>query len=180
MRRGPFATVADELSPKYACATPIHRRVWWRPRVSGSDQTWVSVRAQRVVVERAGPSANARELAAAAQRTYDELVRVAAPLIGQEGVEALIRRAVHLARPQFPWLTAAHAEPPTHDDDTFAHVARCLEQAEAGTAADAAGAVFGQAAGVLAALIGEGLTASLLYKAWPDAFPLPAKRSEHE
>ena len=180
MRRVAFASLADELSPKYVYPPPIHRRVWCRPRVSGADQRSVSVRAQQVVVQRAGPSANARALAAAAQRTYDELVHVAAPLIGQEGVEALMRRAVHLARRQFPWLSAAHAEPPALNEDTFAHVARCLEQAEAGTAADAAGAVFGQAAGVLATLIGEGLTASLLYKAWPDAFPLPAKRSEHE
>ena len=104
---------------------------------------------------------------------------MAAPLIGQVGVEALMRRAVHLARRQFPWLGDG-AEPPAHGEDPFAQVARRLEQAEAGTAADAAGAVFRLAAGLLATLIGDGLTASLLYKAWSDAFPMPAKRSEHE
>lgn len=43
--------------------------------------------AQQVVAERAGPSANASELAAAARRTYQELAIVAASLIGQVGVE---------------------------------------------------------------------------------------------
>ena len=118
-------------------------------------------------------------LAAAALRTYDELVRVAAPLIGQGGVEALMSRAVHLARRQYPWL-GSERDWPEQEEDTFAQVVQCLEQAEAGTAANAAGAVFGLSAGLLATLIGDGLTASLLYKAWSDAFPMPATRSEHE
>jgi hypothetical protein len=146
--------------------------------VSGTRQTPVAELAQEVVAKRAGPSANATMLAAAALRTYDELVRVAAPLIGQGGVEALMSRAVHLARRQYPWL--GFDRPDSPEQDTFAQVAKCLEQAEAGTAANAAGAVFGLSASLLATLIGDGLTSSLLYKAWPDAFPMPAKRSDNE
>ena len=148
--------------------------------MSGANQKPVSERAQLVVAKRAGTSANGPMLAAAAQRTYREFAGATAPLIGQKGVEALMRRAMHLARREFPWLSSDNAEPPAQDEDTFAHVARCLERADACSAADAAGAVFGLAAGLLATLIGEGLTASLLYKAWPDAFPMPAKRREHE
>ena len=141
---------------------------------------WVADAAQQVVAKRAGPSANAALLAAAARRTYEDFARVAAPLIGQEGVEALMSRAVHLARRQYPWLGADADDSAPHDQGTFGQVARCLEQAEAGTAVHAAGAVFGRVAGLLATLIGERLTASLLYKAWPDAFSTPVQRSEHE
>ena len=105
---------------------------------------------------------------------------MAAPLIGQRGIEALIRRAVHLAHRDFPWLRPDPDESRAHDDDVFAQVVRRLEQVEADTAAAAAGAVFGLAAGLLATLIGEGLTASLLHRAWPDAFPASVKRSERE
>jgi hypothetical protein len=148
--------------------------------VSGARRTPVSELAQQVVAKRAGPSANATVLAAAALRTYDELVRVAAPLIGQGGVEALMSRAVHLARRQYPWLSSERPDSPEQEEHTFAQVAQCLEQAEAGTAANAAGAIFGLSASLLATLIGDGLTSSLLYKAWPDAFPMPAKRSDNE
>lgn len=149
--------------------------------MSGARQPPVSAFAQQVVAKRAGPSANATVVAAAALRTYDELVRVAAPLIGQGGVEALMSRAVHLARQQYPWLGSERPDSAAREEeDTFAQVARCLKQAEAGAAANAAGAVFGLSAGLLATLIGDGLTSSLLYKAWPDAFPMPAKRSDNE
>jgi hypothetical protein len=137
----------------------------------------VSELARQVVAKRAGPVASATTIAAAARRTYDDVARVSSPLIGQVGLEALMSRAVHLARREYPWLNSECAASEEHEDadGPFAQVARCLEQFEAGAAADAAAAVFGLSAGLLATLIGEGLTASLLYKAWPDAFPMPAR-----
>ena len=89
-------------------------------------------------------------------------------------------RAVHLARRQYPWLGSDRPDSPGHEKNTFAEVARCLEQAEAGIAADAAATVFARSAALLATLIGDRLTASLLYKAWPDALPVPPKRSDNE
>ena len=148
--------------------------------MSGPDRTPLSDAAQQVVAKRAGPSASAAALAVAARRTYEEFAREAAPLIGQRGVEALISRAVHLARREHPWLGSDGAASDPPEDDTFAHVARSLEQAETGAATEASGVVFGLSAGLLATLIGDRLTASLLYKAWPDAFPMPAKRSDNE
>jgi hypothetical protein len=149
--------------------------------VSGANQTPVSELALQVVAKRAGPSASATLLAAVARRTYEDLSEVAAPLIGRVGIEALMSRAVHLARREYPWLGSDRPDSPQHEENAFAEVARCLEQAEAGIAADAAAAVFARSAGLLATLIGDGLTASLLYKAWPDALPVPSKkRSDNE
>jgi hypothetical protein len=143
--------------------------------VSGADETPVSELARQVLAKRAGPSASAAALAAVARRTHDELAEVAAPLIGQIGVEALMSRAVHLARRQYPWLGSDQPDSLEHEKNTFAEVARRLEQAEAGIAADAAAAVFAGSAALLATLIGDRLTASLLYKAWPDAFARTTK-----
>ena len=148
--------------------------------MSGANQTPVSELALQVVAKRAGTSASATEVAAVAQRTYEDLSDVAAPLIGRVGIEALMSRAVHLARLQYPWLGSDRPDSPQHQENAFAEVARCLEQAEAGIAADAAAAVFARSAGLLATLIGDGLTASLLSKAWPDAWPVPSKRSDNE
>ena len=148
--------------------------------MSGADSTAVARLAQQVVAKRAGRSATATAVAAVGQRTYEEFGRVVAPLIGQVGVDALIGRAVHLARREFPWLGADSAGPLKRGAGSFAQFAQYLEQADDSAAAAAAGVVFGLAAGLLATLIGEGLTASVLYKAWPDAFPMPAKRSDEE
>ena len=136
--------------------------------------------ALQVVAKRAGPSASATVLAAVARRTYDELAEVAAPLIGRGGVEALMSRAVHLARRDYPSLGPDRPNSPQDEENSFAEVARCLERSEAGLAADAAAAVFARLVDLLATLIGDRMTASLLYKAWPDALPVPPKRSDNE
>ena len=146
--------------------------------MSRSNQTPVSELALQVVARRAGPSASATELAAVARRTYEDLSEVAAPLIGRVGIEALMSRAVHLARRKYPWLGSNRSDSPQHEENAFAEVARCLEQAEAGIAADAAAELFARSAALLATLIGNGLTASLLYKAWPDALPVPSNKEE--
>jgi hypothetical protein len=149
--------------------------------VSGANQTSVSELALQVVAKRAGTSASATEVAAVARRTYEDLSEVAAPLIGRLGIEALMSRAAHLARRQYPWLGSDRPDSPQPEENAFAEVARCLEQAEAALAADAAAAVFARSAALLVTLIGDGLTASLLYKAWPDALPVPSnKRSDNE
>ena len=124
--------------------------------------------ALKVLVQHAGPAADAEALAAAARRAYDDLVRVSAPLIGQVGVEALTGRAVHLAQREYPWLVDARA--PGQAEGPFAPIVVCLTQQDPAVAAEAAGAVFATFTGLLVTFIGEPLTTGLLRKAWPDAF----------
>ena len=108
--------------------------------------------ALKVLAQRAGPGAGAEALAAAARRAYDDLAGVAAPLIGQLGVDALTGRALHLARREYPWLV--------HTGEA---------QPAPALATEAAGAEFATFTGLLVTFIGEPLTARLLRKAWPDA-----------
>ena len=123
--------------------------------------------ALKVLAQHAGSAAGAEALAAAAQRAYDDLARVSAPLIGQVGVDALTGRALHLAQREYPWLVPARE--PEQAEGPFAQVIVCLERQDPAVAAEAAGAVFATLTGLLVTFIGEPLTARLLRQAWPDA-----------
>ena len=124
--------------------------------------------ALKVLAQRAGSTAGAEALSAAARRAYDDLARVSAPLIGQVGVEALTGRALHLAQREYPWLVQTRE--PEQAERPFTQVVACLERQDPAVAIEAAGAVFATLTGLLVTFIGEPLTASLLRKAWPDAF----------
>ena len=124
--------------------------------------------ALKVLAQRAGPGAGAEALAAAARRAYDELAQVAAPLIGQAGVDALTGRALHLTQRQYPWLVPPGD--PQQSEGPFAQVISSLERQDPAVATEAAGALFATFTGLLVTFIGEPLTARLLRKAWPDAF----------
>ncbi len=106
-------------------------------------------------------------LADAVQQAYDDLARVAAPLIGQVGVDSLAGRAVHLAQRDYSWLV--HTAEPVEADGPFARVIACLDRQDRAVATEAAGAVFATFIGLLVSFIGEPLTAHLVQRAWPDA-----------
>lgn len=118
--------------------------------------------ASTVITRYAGSGADAAAIAGAARRAYEELVRVSAPLIGTMGVEALTRRAVHLARRDHSWLADAPGE-----QGPFDSVVVGVENRESASGADGAATVLASLGGLLASLIGEGLTSQLLREAWP-------------
>jgi hypothetical protein len=124
--------------------------------------------ALKVLAQQASPGADAEDLAAAARRAYDDLARVSAPLIGQLGVDALTRRALHLAQREYPSLLPGRD--PEQAQDPFTQVLGALQRQDPAVATEAAGAVFATLMGLLVTFIGEPLTVNLLRKAWPDAF----------
>jgi hypothetical protein len=103
--------------------------------------------ALKVMAQRAGPAAGAEALLAAAQRAYEDLARVSAPLIGDVGVEALTGRAVHLAQREYPWLV--HRRESEHTDGPFAPVKTCLERQDPVVAIECVGAVLATFTGLL-------------------------------
>ena len=110
-----------------------------------------------------GSAAGAADLAAAAQRAYDDLARASAPLIGQVGVDALTGRTLYLAQQKYPWL--ARTREPDQWKGAFAQIVFCLERQDPAVATDAAGLVFGTFIGLLVTFIGEPLTEGLLRQA---------------
>jgi hypothetical protein len=124
--------------------------------------------ALKALTQRVGSAAGSAALAAAAQRAYDDLAQVSAPLIGQVGVDALTGRTLYLAQRKYPWLI--HTREPDQWKGPFAQIVFCLERQDPAIATEAAGAVLATLTGLLVTFIGEPLTTRLLRKAWPDAF----------
>jgi hypothetical protein len=124
--------------------------------------------ALKALAQRAGSAADVGALAAAAQRAYDDLARVSAPLIGHVGVDALTGRALYLTQRTYPWLV--HTREPDQWKGPFDQIVFCLKKQDPAIAAEAAGAVLTTFTGLLVTFIGEPLTTRLLRKAWPDAF----------
>ena len=123
--------------------------------------------ALEVLTQRAGSARGGEALAAAARSTYDDLVRVCSPLIGQAGVEALTARALRLAQQEFPWLVDAGEPGPANEP--FVPVLERLARQDPAVATEGAAAVFAMLVGLLVTFIGEPLTASVMRKAWPEA-----------
>jgi hypothetical protein len=82
--------------------------------------------ALRVLAQHAGSAPGTEALVAAVRRAYDDLARVAAPLIGQVGVDALTGRALHLAQRHTPWLVRTRE--PEQWKGPLIRFVFCLEQ----------------------------------------------------
>jgi hypothetical protein len=121
-----------------------------------------------VLAQYAGPDAGAKAVASAAERSYEDLVRVVAPLIGHVGADSLTGRAMHLAAREHPCLVNTREQ--EQGARPFALVVACVKQQDPVVATAAVVAVLTTFTGLLGTFIGEPLTARLLRKAWPDAF----------
>jgi hypothetical protein len=80
---------------------------------------------------------------------------------------AIYARSLHLAQQKFHGLAPVLAQP---DDGPIARAQHLIEHQESAVAIDIAVAMLTSAVELLASFIGEGLTTSLLRKAWPDDF----------
>jgi hypothetical protein len=128
-----------------------------------------------MITRRAGSSdADATAVAAAARLAYDDLAAALVPLISQAGIDALVGRALHLAAREYPSDHAGEEQAA----EAFGQVSLWLERQDRTAAIDAAAAMFGRFAALLAALIGEPLTTRYLRKAWPDGFADTSKGIE--
>jgi len=124
--------------------------------------------ALKALAQREGSAAGAAAVADAAQHAYDDLTRVAAPLIGQVGIDALTGRSLYLLQRNYQWL--AVTRDPGSWAGPFAQVISCVKQQTPAVGMEATGAMLATLVGLVATLIGEPLTTRLLQEAWPDAF----------
>ncbi len=103
---------------------------------------------------------------AAAGRVFDKLSQRLAELITPVGSEALLRRAVHLSRLEFPFLAGGQLLPNTDPlIDRLRDAAATVDpsQAQAGLLA-----VLGTLVALLDSFIGNDLTLRLLRDVWPE------------
>jgi hypothetical protein len=115
--------------------------------------------------------------AAAAARMYEKVLVQLSPLVGAAGVLALFVRSLKLAQLEHPGL-AGFSVPAQRAQDLAQLGNRlhdCLQEQEPGLALNAAATLFGYFFSLLAAFIGDRLTAQVLQGAWPET-PLPRMR----
>lgn len=109
---------------------------------------------------------DAKAVAEAASRTWEDIAARIAPIIGERGFLALYARSVHLVQARFPWL--APPADPEKAHSFFATLTHSLERQPRQVAADGQRALVLTFTELLDALIGGALTSRLLPSAPPD------------
>ena len=120
--------------------------------------------------EMGGQPATSESLAAASGRLLDRLSARLAEVIGPAGVRAILLRAVKLRAPEFPFLDERVV--PQLPAESLAESLRARLQEQPPEAIQEASVIlFATFAGLLATVIGDRLTRSLLQQIWPDTLP---------
>jgi len=112
-----------------------------------------------------------RRLAApAAAERFGKLSQRLAQLITLVGSDALLARAVHLSRAEFPFLDGAQTTPSA--DGLTLRLRESAEGVESSQAAEAFEAVLAILIALLISFVGEDLTLRVLREVWPE-LPMP-------
>ena len=120
--------------------------------------------------EMGGQPATAEGLAAASGRLLDRLSGRLAEVIGPAGVRAIFLRAIKLRKPEFPFLDERIV--PEGWGESLAEPLRVrLQGQQSEVIQEASVILFATFAGLLAAVVGDRLTRSLLQQIWPDTLP---------
>lgn len=101
---------------------------------------------------------------AAAERVFEKLSLRLAQLITPVGSEALLKRAVHLSRAEFPFLGGVPAAPTQSLIEGLRETVVTVEPSQAD---EGLVSVLGTLVGLLVSFIGEDLTFRLLRDVWP-------------
>jgi hypothetical protein len=109
------------------------------------------------------------------EKLADEIISI----VGEAGFNSLYERSVHLAQPTFPWLPPCPSPPQAHY--RFAELRTHLADQTPAHACAANSLLLTSFTDILASLIGEQLTASILRSAWGTlASAPPTKELDHE
>lgn len=115
---------------------------------------------KRTVMQR--PEAVADAAISLWERLASELISI----IGEGGFQSLYARSAHLTGATFPWMVLKH--PGKEPDSRFADFRMSLEGRDFTEASEASIALLITFIDILALLIGEHLTTSILRSAWGD------------
>lgn len=99
-------------------------------------------------------------------RLWERLARELVSIIGERGFQSLYSRSLHLAGATFPWLEINSSL--QQNSSGFADLKKCLAGQDSTEASEASAALLIIFIDILALLIGELLTASILRLAWGD------------
>ncbi len=115
---------------------------------------------ERELAGRAGPA----EIAAGIEGVFRQLYQIMATVIGPLGFQAVLTRAVHLTRRDYPGLGAC--EIACGDTFVMRGISEMIEREGADQAGAAAVALLDHIIALLCSFIGEDLTLRLLRRGW--------------
>ena len=119
----------------------------------------------RLLVHEARGDERADALAAAAERVCQRLSHHSGKVLGLDSFSALLARSLALAKPDFPFLGTVTVEP---SQACFTGLRESLREQAANQASEAIVAVVATFLALLAALIGEELSLSVLVDIWAE------------
>jgi len=119
--------------------------------------------AERLIVYEATGSKSSEPNAPAAFLIGEKLRPQLAALMGSTGFAALLSRALVLAIPEVPWLSASHIKA----DGSFEGLDEPGAQVAPAEIFEGKVVLTAQLLGLLVAFIGEGLTVRLVREVWP-------------
>jgi len=111
-------------------------------------------------------------IADAAMEHWEKLADEIISIVGEAGFNSLYERSVHLAQPTFPWLPPCPA--PLQPHHRFAELRTRLADQTPAQARAAHSQMLTAFTDILASLIGEQLTASILRSAWGKLASVPS------
>jgi hypothetical protein len=106
------------------------------------------------------------KVADSAINLWEPMATQISSIVGAGGFNSLYARSVFLTQSTFPWLAAGLQSPET--DHRFAALKLCLEGQTPAQASEANRLLLITFTDILASLIGEDLTSSILHSAWGD------------
>lgn len=120
-------------------------------------------------------SAEATVIADETLRTWDQIARQLAPIVGAGGFRALYARGLHLTRATYPWLAAVQGT--EQADQPFIRLKLSLQGRDAAEARAAGNALLATFTELLVTFIGERLTTRLLSSVHTTDSPRPRQET---
>ena len=124
--------------------------------------------ARLLVQETGGAPATSESLATVSGRLLDKMSQRLAQVIGPAGVQSILLRAVKLRKSEFAFLDE-RIFAGDNRDSLAAPLRACLQEHEPEVIREVSVTLFATFAGLLANVVGDRLTWSLLEQIWPDA-----------
>ena len=110
---------------------------------------------------------------------WDQLATEIVAIIGVGGFNSLYARSLFVSQSSFPWLIGC--ELPCPPEERFTALKKCLAEQAPSEALLANNHLLRIFTGILAALIGDVLTSSILRSAWGDAASAPDQQeAQHD
>jgi hypothetical protein len=128
-----------------------------------------------LITREAGPGVNSPSLAAAIERVLQKLGPGLSRLATPRGSQALLSRALRVARAPFPFLEGVRAG--AAPDTYLQGLSERIVEVDAAEVANGLQALLGVLLDLVVGLIGEDLTIGVVRGAWPDLPPLKASHS---